>query len=66
MTVLFLHVVLSYQTSVYKCSHPLLVRGWGELAFGQMSATPLPQLPASKIKQTSLSTILACLLAFEQ
>ena len=41
--------------------------GWGESAFGQASALPpLPQLPASKIKQTFLSTNLASLLAFVQ
>ena len=43
-----------------------LWRGWGESAFGQMSATLPPQLPASEIKQTFLSTNLACLLAFER
>ena len=44
--------------SVYKSSHSLFVSG-EELAFGQMSATisrPPPQLLASEIKQTFLST----------
>ena len=64
MTMLFLHVTtLPY--SVYKCSHPLLV-GWGGLAFAQMSATLPLQLLPPEIKQTFLSTNLACLLPFEQ
>ena len=49
--------------SVYKSSHRLLFGV--ELAFGQMSATPTPQMPATEIKQMFLSTNLACLLAFE-
>ena len=42
------------------------MEGGGELAFRQTFASPTPQLPASEIKQTFLSTNLACLLAFEQ
>ena len=38
--------------------------GLGESAFGQMSAIPPLQFPASKIKHTFLSTNLTCLLAF--
>ena len=42
-------------------------RGWGgESAFGQMSTTLPPQLPATKLKQIFLSTKLACLLALRQ
>ena len=54
--------------SVYKSSCPTGCRwwGWGELAFGEMSALPLAQLTASEIKQTFLSTNMACLLAFRQ
>ena len=54
--------------SVYKSSCPTSCHwwGWGEFAFGQMSALRLAQLTASEIKQTFLSTNLACLLAFWQ
>ena len=44
----------------------LVTGGSWESAFGQTSALPCPQLPASEIKQTFLSTSLGCLLAFEQ
>ena len=50
--------------SVYKSSSSPTVSSEGELAFGQTSALPLWML-ASEIKQTILSTNLACLLAFE-
>ena len=56
--------------TVYKCPHPLLVGREGEeSAFGQTPTTlshAHPQLQASEIKQTFLSTNLAYLLAFEQ
>ena len=55
--------------SVYKCSHLPLVGGGGVgggLAFAQMSATLPLQLLPPEIKQTFLSTNLACLLPFEQ
>ena len=49
--------------SIHKCSHSLLVSGgvglWTDVC------QPPPRLPASEIKQTFLSTNLACLLAFE-
>ena len=44
---------------------PLVAGEGGELAFGQMSVTFPYQMLASEIKQTFLSTNLACLVAFE-
>ena len=49
---------------IHKCSHPLLVSGGVGLWTDVCQLTP--RLPASEIKQTFLSTNLACLLAFEQ
>ena len=48
-----------------KALAPLVASG-GKSAFGQMSATLSPQLPASEIKQTFLSPNPACLLALVQ
>ena len=52
-------------SAVYKSSCPAGCQ-WGKSAFGQMSATLSPELPASEIKQTFLSPNPACLLAFVQ
>ena len=56
--------------SVIKSSHPLLVgsreEGGISLWADVYHPPPSPQLLASEIKQTFLSTHLACLLAFEQ
>ena len=56
--------------SIYKCPHPLLVGRQGEESAFGLTPTTLshhhPQLQASGIKQTFLSTNLAYLLAFEQ
>ena len=70
-TVLFLHVSSAPAPathSVYKCSHPLLVkgRGVGGVDLQTDVCHPPLQLPASEIKQTFLSTNLTCLLAFER
>ena len=68
LTVLFLHVAAPHLHPVSKSSCPLLVEGWGgvgESAFGQMYAILPTKKPASEVKQTFLSTSLACLLAFE-
>ena len=43
------------QTPVYKCSHPLLVRGWGESAFGQMFAIPCSLPFSCHLKWSKLS-----------
>ena len=51
--------------SIKALAHWLPV-GVGESAFGQTSATLPLQLSTSEMKQTFLSTNLACLLAFEQ
>ena len=48
-----------------KALAPLVASEGGELAFGQMSVILPSQLLASEIKQTFLSTNLACLVAFE-
>ena len=56
----------SLLTSVYKSSCPQVAGGGGESAFGEMFTTLAPQLSASEIKQTFLTTNLACLLAFGQ
>ena len=64
MNVLFLHVTPPLSLSI-KCSHPLLwtdVSLWTDVCH----PPPTPQLLASEIKQSFLSTSLACLLAFEQ
>ena len=67
MTVLFLHVVApSPRPLSITALAPLVASRQGELAFRQMSATRYPQWSASEIKQTFLSTNLACLLTFEQ
>ena len=64
MTMLFQHIHPLF--CLWKLSPPAC-QGGGQSAFGQMSATlPHSQLPASKMRQTFLSTNLACLLAFEQ
>ena len=57
----------STKDSVYKSFHPLLVVG-EERGVGLWTHVRhlYAQLPASGIKQTFLSTNLACLLAFEQ
>ena len=47
--------------SIHKCSHSLLVSGG--VGLGTDVCQPPPRLPASEIKQTFLSTNLACLLA---
>ena len=61
---LFLHVALPLLLSI-KALAPLVASvEWGS-AFGQVSTTLPQQLLASEIKQTFLSTNLACLLAFE-
>ena len=52
--------------SVYNSSHPLPVREAGSQPLDRCPPPPQPQLPASEIKQTFLSTNLASLLAFEQ
>ena len=51
--------------TLYKSSHPLLLRGGGVGLWTDVCHPPPCQLPASEIKQTFLSTNLACLLAFE-
>ena len=56
----------SLLTSVYKSSCPQVAGGGGESAFGEMFTTLAPQLSASEIKQTFLTTNLDCLLAFGQ
>ena len=70
MTVLFLPVVFlpSPATPVYKISNLLLVEGgvvglWTGVCHSPYY--PDIQMPASEIKQTFLSTKLACILAFE-
>ena len=60
LTVLFLHVAPLPQP-IKSLAHWLSVRGVGLWT----GSTPPPRLPASKIKQTFLSTNLASLLAFE-
>ena len=67
MTVLFLHVVppSPWPLSITALA-PLVASRQGELAFRQMSATHYPQWSASEIKQTFLSTNLACLLTLGQ
>ena len=64
MTMLFLHVgplpqTLSINAVTSDCQG-------GESAFGQMSSTLPTKWQPSKMKQTFLSTNLACSLAFEQ
>ena len=51
--------------TLYKSSHPLLLRGGGVSLWTDVCHPPPCQLLASEIKQTFLSTNLACLLAFE-
>ena len=51
--------------SIYKSSWPLIVKEGGVRLWTGVHI-PAPQLLASKIKQTSLSTNLASLLAFER
>ena len=65
MTVLFLHVAPS---SVYKSSCPTGCQWAGSGGSQPLDRclTLLSQLLASEIKQSFLSTYLACLLAFEQ
>ena len=70
LTVLFLHVAASHPpTPSLKALVPCLLGvGWGgvgESALGQIYATLPPKWPASEMRQTFLSTSLACLLAFE-
>ena len=64
MNVLFLHVTPPLSLSI-KSSHPLL---WTDVSLWTDVCHPPPtlQLLASEIKQSFLSTYLACLLAFEQ
>ena len=63
MTVLFLYTVPP--PSVYKTSCPTGSQGgWWGVSLWTDVCHPPPQLPASEIKQTFLSTNLACLLAF--
>ena len=62
MTMLLLHV--DPQQSIFKSSHPLLV-GVGSWPLDRYLPPSPTQLPAPEIKQTFLSTSLACLLAFE-
>ena len=50
--------------SIYKSSHPLLV-GAGSQSLDRYPPPSPSQLAASEIKQTFLSTNLACLLTFE-
>ena len=65
MTMMFLHVTSPQPHSVFKSSHPLLVSG-GSWPLGRCLPHSPSQLLASKIKQTFLSTNLACLLASER
>ena len=58
----FLHVAPLPTPTVYRGSHPLLVKGGHPL---DKFCHPPAKLLASEIKQTFLSTSLACLLAFE-
>ena len=62
---LFLHVAL-FPHSVYKNSHPPLVRDGGTVGVCTDVLTLPIRLLAFEIKQAFLSTSLACLLAFEQ
>ena len=64
MTALFLHVTPSTTTNTLSIKAPT-VRGRGEVGLWTGVRTLHSQLPASEIKQTSLSTSLASLLAFE-
>ena len=59
---LFLHAV---PLSVYKSSCALIIRGWGVVDLWTSICLPDPQLPATKITQTFLSTSLASLMVLE-